>query len=272
MSLPVIPKKSLGQNFLTSSRVISRIIEASNITHDDVVLEIGPGLGAITEQLITHANKVIAVEKDTALVAIIKEKFAKAIKNNHLELIHGDILNLDPVAITKSIRNDYIIAANIPYNITGLILRKFLESSHQPKRMVILIQREVADRILARDGKESLLSLSVKVYGMPKLVTNVARGNFNPPPRVDSAVIKIDTINKNYFPTKQFEDLFFRIIHAGFAHKRKILIKNLVDASIAERTLLLKIFTDRNLLLTIRSEDLKLEDWIFITHMVYTNH
>lgn len=272
MSLSVIPKKSLGQNFLNSQRVISRIVESAELSQSDIVLEIGPGLGAITEKLLLSAGKVVAVEKDRELYAILEEKFKKNIQNKQFELIQGDIIELDPEIIKKNKGFTYKIAANIPYNITGLIIRKFLTAPYQPKVMVLLVQKEVADRIVAHDKKESLLSLSVKAYGSVKKITNVARGNFNPPPRVDSAVIKIDSISREHFPKPELEELFFKIIHAGFAHKRKVLLKNLVDAHIADRKLLTEIFNKRNLLATIRSEDLTLEDWLFITKLLYTNH
>lgn len=272
MPLPVIPKKSLGQNFLNSDRVVTRIIDAANPVADDLILEIGPGLGVITKKLLQTAGKVVAVEKDPHLYTILSDQFSKELSDGTLELISGDILDFDPTIFQspKYAGFHYKIAANIPYNITGLIIRKFLSASHQPETMVLLIQKEVADRIIARDEKESLLSLSVKLYGIPKLVTNVSRGNFNPPPRVDSAVIQITHISRGHFPEKACEDLFFKIIHAGFAHKRKVLLKNLVEASIASREILEKIFTERNLLATIRAEDLRLEDWIFITNIVYT--
>lgn len=269
MSLPVIPKKSLGQNFLTSDRVVTRIIDAAHLTKKDTVLEIGPGLGAITQKLLLAAGTVVAVEKDTNLFELLSEKFSTEITSGNLQLVHDDVLNIHPESFQKKSDGSYIVAANIPYNITGLIIRKFLSEHHQPKRMVLLIQKEVADRILARDNKESLLSLSVKVYGTPKLVTNVSRGNFNPAPRVDSAVIAIENISKKNVPNQKFEELFFKIIHAGFAHKRKILIKNMVDTEIAEREMLEKIFEKRNLLPTIRAEDLSLDDWLFITNILY---
>lgn len=269
MKLNVIPKKSLGQNFLNSERVISKITETIEGTIKDTVLEIGPGLGALTEKFLTLPGKVVAIEKDRELFEILTEKFEKEIKNKKLLLINKDIIDFDPKELKKSGSKDYIIAANIPYNITGLIIRKFLSEDFQPKKMILLIQNEVATRILARDGKESLLSISVKVYGIPKLVTKVARGNFNPVPRVDSAVIKVENISRDKFINKQFEELFFKIIHAGFAHKRKMLIKNLLDAQLGERNLFEKIFSERKLPSTVRSEELTIDDWIFITNILY---
>lgn len=272
MSLPVIPKKSLGQNFLNNNRIVNRIIDASIITKNDVVLEIGPGLGIITEKLLTLAKTVVAVEKDVNLITILTNKFHTEITNGTFLLINDDILKVDLSFIKKKLSNDFIVTANIPYNITGLIIRKLLSEHNQPKRIVLLIQREVAQRILAHDHKESLLSLSVKVYGTPKLITNVSRGNFNPPPRVDSAVISINDISKKHVPTHGFENLFFTIIHAGFAHKRKIVLKNLSDALIASREQLEKIFIQRSLSPTVRAEDLSLDDWLFITKIMYNKN
>ena len=269
MTLQVIPKKSLGQNFLNSERVVSRISETTEATIKDTILEIGPGLGALTEKFLELPGKVVAIEKDDQLFDILNEKFKNEIKKQKLTLINNDIIDFDPKTLKKIGVHDYIIAANIPYNITGLIIRKFLSEEFQPKKMILLIQSEVATRILARDNKESLLSISVKVYGTPKLVTKVARGNFNPVPRVDSAVIKIENISRKNFTNDQFEKKFFEIIHAGFAHKRKVLIKNILDAGLGNRALLEKIFSERKLTLTVRSEELTVDDWIFITNVLY---
>lgn len=269
MKLPVTPKKSLGQNFLNSERVLTKIVDATDPTGNDIVLEIGPGLGALTEKLLVFSGKVIAVEKDDTLYEILDEKFKKEAQDGKLDLIHKDIQDFDPNVLKFYKDSEYKIAANIPYNLTGLIIRKFLTADYQPSKMVLLIQKEVADRILARDGKESLLSISVKVYGKPRLITKVARGNFNPVPRVDSAVIEISNISRDHFPNRGFEDLFFQIIHAGFGHKRKVLIKNLLDAGFGDRTLWEAQFSKQKLSLTVRAEELSVADWVFLTQGVY---
>jgi 16S rRNA (adenine1518-N6/adenine1519-N6)-dimethyltransferase len=270
MSLPVVPKKSLGQNFLNSQRVITRIRDAADPTSDDIILEIGPGLGALTKILLAFAGKVIAVEKDDALYNILSETFTDELKSKKLDLINGDILDFNPETLRFYKNFTYKVVANIPYNLTGLIFRKFLTASYQPESMVVLIQKEVATRIIARDGKESLLSLSVKIYGTPKLVTHVARGNFNPVPNVDSSVIKIDAISKDNFETDRHEEIFFELIHAGFAHKRKMLIKNLIDAGLHDRSFWEPLFLNRKLASGIRAEDLTIDDWVYLTKMVYT--
>ena len=157
-------KKSLGQNFLKSKTALLAMIKAGEIISDDIVLEIGPGQGALTEKILETGAKVIAVEKDDRLIEVLDEKFAESVKNSQFTLIHGDILELD---LNKmGLKNgNFKLIANIPYYITGLIFRKFLSGDIQPKKLVIMVQKEIADRIVARDGKESLLSLSVKAYG-----------------------------------------------------------------------------------------------------------
>lgn len=261
MSLPVIPKKSLGQNFLNSKRVIERIGQIVIEHPTDCVLEIGPGLGFLTKQLITTTQKLIAVEKDTELFSILENEFHQEIQDGKITLFQEDILKFDPQMI-KKFGSDYQIAANIPYNITGLIFRKFFSTPFPPKHMTVLIQKEVATRILAKDKKESLLSLSIKAYGKPKLITHVSRGNFTPPPNVDSSIISIFDISRKNFINQTHEEHFFTLIHAGFAHKRKLLIKNLVDENIQTREFWEQAFEKENILHTIRAEDLNLEQWL----------
>lgn len=250
-------KKSLGQNFLKSKRALSAMVEAGKITSKDIVLEIGPGQGVLTEKLLETRAKVFAVEKDDRLIKYLNEKFAKQIENEQFNLIHGDVLDLD-LAWTGLKTGNYKLIANIPYYITGLIFRKFLSGHIQPSKLVIMVQKEIADRIIARDGKESLLSLSVKAYGTVKKIMKVEKENFSPKPKVDSAILLVDNISKNFFQEIS-EEKFFEVIKTGFAHKRKMLIANLKEKF--GRNDLQKIFQDTKISEKIRSEDLKLEDW-----------
>ncbi len=218
----MIPKKSLGQNFLTNQDIVASIVDAGKLSPKETVLEIGPGKGVLTEELLKRGVHVIAVEKDRDLIPFLEEKFEKEITKNQLDLKYGDILDQD-----FSLRErEYSLIANIPYYITGQIIRKFLETTNQPKKMVILVQKEVAERIIAKDKKESLLSVSVKAYGNPEYIKTVKAGAFTPMPKVDSAVLLIDNISRDFFRGISEED-FFNIIHAGFAHKRKQLFGNL---------------------------------------------
>ncbi len=257
----------LGQHFLKNEGVAEKIAMSLNhvILKNDMVgressltiLEIGPGEGMLTKYLIKRGVKVVAVEKDEALVQILQEKFSEEIKNKKLRIISGDIRNFEPGKIFKKKR--YVLIANIPYYLTGLIIRKFLEAEHPPEALALLIQKEVAERIVARDGKESLLSLAVKAYGTPKIFMKVSRGSFNPPPKVDSAVLVIENISKKNFKDVS-EGKFFEILRAGFAHKRKLLIKNLEDVSAKEK--IIEVFSKMNLSKNSRAENITLENWL----------
>ncbi len=253
----IYAKKSLGQNFLKSKAALLAMITAGEITSKDTVLEIGPGQGALTEKLLETGAKVIAVEKDGRLIELLNEKFAVEVNNGQFRLIYGDILELDLATLgLKTV--DYKLIANIPYYITGLIFRKFLSGTIQPSKLVIMVQKEIADRIIARDNKESLLSLSVKAYGTTKKVMKVEKENFSPKPKVDSAILLINNISKDFF-REITEEKFFNVIKTGFAHKRKMLIANLRE-KFGENNLQ-KIFHDLEIHEKVRSEDLKLEDW-----------
>ncbi|MBI2045985.1 MAG: ribosomal RNA small subunit methyltransferase A [Parcubacteria group bacterium] len=233
------PKKSLGQHFLNSPETVRKIIEIAELSLDDIVLEVGPGRGGLTKALLERAGKVIAVEKDRELKPFLENLFQEEIKKGTLELVFGDILQFtkeEPLYKGSSFVNcgkNYKIVANIPYYITGELLRLFLSGDFQPKSMTLLVQKEVAERIVARDGKESILSISVKAYGVPTYIQTVSARDFLPPPKVDSAILHIDAISKDFFtlptwkPDVQVEEEFFKLVKTGFAHKRKLLIGNL---------------------------------------------
>lgn len=256
-------KKSMGQNFLKSEPALRMMIEAGNVNEKDVVLEIGPGKGALTSKLLEKADSVIAIEKDRDLITILEEKFEKEIKSGKLILVNGDVLNYE-----LKIKN-YKLIANIPYNITGAIIKRFLSETIQPSTMILLVQKEVAERIVARGGKESILSLSVKAYGEPKYMMKVGKRFFSPAPKVDSAIIAINNISKDNFSGENEEKLFFTIVKAGFAHKRKVLKKNLEDMvsakTIAEMFDTLKIDPKS------RAEDLPFKIWLDMTHYLSTH-
>lgn len=256
-------KKSLGQNFLKNKTILKKIVEAGEVGNDDVVLEIGPGKGALTEMLLEKAGQVVAVEKDNQLFEFLKEKFKNEIEDKKLILINYDILsfNFDSFSVKEKEHKlrSYKIIANIPYNITGAILKKFLTEGNQPGVMVLMVQHEVARRIVANDNKESILSISVKAYGQPKLVTKVDKRFFSPQPKVNSAVIKINNINREVFAKNKInEDRFWEIVKKGFAHKRKKLSGNLKGV-IKTKNLELELLKNK------RAEDLSLENWINLT-------
>ncbi len=218
-------KKSLGQNFLKSGKAIFDIVQAASLSPADVVVEIGPGKGILTEALLKKAGRVIAVEKDDRLVGYLEEKFSNEIKSERLKLAHGDILEFDPTLYGLS-TGHYVLVGNIPYYITGLIFRKFLEGDTRPSRIVLTVQKEVAERIVARDGKESVLSVSVKIFGRPKLVKKISASSFSPKPKVDSAVLLVEKISSPFKSSAESKK-FFEVLKKGFAHKRKLLKRNL---------------------------------------------
>lgn len=238
-----IAKKSLGQNFLNSEAALMKIRDAADPMANDVILEIGPGLGALTKILLAFAGKVIAVEKDDQLYETLGTLFSAECAAGKLNLVHGDILEFDPETLRvydDGLLATYKLVANIPYNITGAIIEKFLSTTFQPSDMVILVQKEVAERIIARDGKESILSIAVKAYGTPRYVATVKAGSFTPAPKVDSAIIAIENISRNHFTNKHHEEVFFQIVKAGFAHKRKMLagnLKNILEPELVARIL-----------------------------------
>jgi len=249
-------KKSLGQNFLRSQKALFAMIEAGKVSAGDTLLEIGPGEGVLTEKLLETGADVIAVEKDDRLIAVLEEKFAEAMQEGALRLVHADILEENISALGLKDHN-YKLIANIPYYITGQIFRKFLSGNIQPEMLVMMVQKEIAERIVARDGKESLLSLSVKAYGAPKKIMKVEKENFSPQPKVDSAILLVDNISKDFF-TGISEEKFFEVIKAGFAHKRKMLAANLKELLENDGQ---KIFSDLQIPAKSRAEDLKLDDW-----------
>ena len=239
-------------------------MEAANIEKTDIILEVGPGRGALTEILFQKAGQVIAVEKDKELADFLMDKF-KGQKN--FLIVHDDILKFNLKPYKLKIKK-YKIVANIPYYITSRFLRQFLETNCQPSLMVLMVQKEVAERIVAksagRRSKESLLSISVKAYAKPRIIAKVPAKNFSPAPKVDSAIIAIEKISKNFFSAKGGsasggnknkidEKKFFQLLRQGFSHKRKMLKNNLkIGAKILQKCKIPPFS---------RAEDLSLENW-----------
>ena len=257
-------KKSLGQNFLKSEPALRKIIEKGEITPSDIILEIGPGKGALTKKLLECAGTVIAIEKDRELFLLLQEKFYEETQTKKLVLLNEDILYFNPPL-------NYKIIANIPYNITGAILKKFLTEKNQPNMMVLMVQNEVAKRIVGVKKnpstmlrvKESILSISVKAYGTPKIVMKVPARYFSPAPKVDSAIISIKNISRKFFEENKIdENNFWELIHAGFLHKRKKLSNNL--KKILNPLGKTSWVTGKNYK-NMRAEDLTLDDWLLLT-------
>lgn len=247
--------KSLGQNFLQDPFALEKIVAAAQIQPTDTVLEIGPGLGSLTRYLAASAKQVVAVELDQDLLAPLRAVLAPY---PNIRVLQGDILDLSPAEIIRA--DDYLVVANIPYYITSALIRHLLESRKKPRRIILTIQKEVAERICAKPGDMSLLSLSVQVYGRPRIEARIPAEAFFPAPKVDSAVLGIDIYPSAQIKTELL-DTFFRLIKAGFSQKRKTLRNSLSAglhiASAAAEEMLRKANIDSKR----RAETLSIEEW-----------
>jgi 16S rRNA (adenine1518-N6/adenine1519-N6)-dimethyltransferase len=248
------PSHLMGQNFLVNAGVLANIIEASNISPDDVVVEVGPGIGTLTQALAQKAKKVIAIEKDKAMVEILKETMKEY---NNVEIIHADILQ--PNSYTLDSR-PYKVVANIPYYLTSALIRQFLEEKNQPESMILMIQKEVAQRICAKPPSMSILAAAVQIYAEPKIISYVSKNSFWPAPEVDSAIIKIIP-HSSALSSAEFRNKFFRILKAGFSHPRKQLINNLSASLKKERGQTKEWLLKNSIQPTQRAETLTIEDW-----------
>lgn len=257
MKKNIIAKKSFGQNFLKNPGVIKRIVETGEVKDGDIVLEIGPGKGALTAELLKNGATVFAIEKDFGMKEILEETFEKEIKNKKLKIIFSDFLTEDIEKIIPK-NKGFKVIANIPYYITGAIIEKTLSEKRRPSLAVFLVQKEVAERIIARDKKESILSLSVKVFGIPKIIMTVSRNSFFPAPKVDSAVLKISEIKNDL--SEKFIKNFFTLVKNGFSHKRKFVLSNIEGVLGSDTSE--KFKTALSLDGKERAEDLSLSEWI----------
>lgn len=249
----IFPSKRLGQNFLIDKFSVKKIIKEANISAKNIVLEIGPGTGNLTQEIAKRAKKIIGVEKDPKMFQILKERF----KNfPNVEIILGDIRKMEDKKI--KIKNHYKIVANLPFYLTAPIIRKFLEKENHPEEMILVVQKEFAQRICAKPPHMNLLAVSVQFYAQAKIIDYIPKTSFWPKPKVDSAILKIFNINQN---PKINRDLFFKIVKAGFSHKRKTLVNNLSKKIKIEKEKIKEIFKKNNIPLNQRPENLTLKDW-----------
>ncbi|MEK7643151.1 MAG: 16S rRNA (adenine(1518)-N(6)/adenine(1519)-N(6))-dimethyltransferase RsmA [Patescibacteria group bacterium] len=240
-TVPTRPNKLLGQNFLRSEKIVLKIIDTAKLSSSDTVLEVGPGKGILTKELVSRAGHVIAIEKDARFAEHIKQEFAR---EKNLEILCNDILRIDRELIGLR-EGDYTIVANLPYYLTSHFLRLFLEKSPRPKTMVLMVQKEVALRIIASPPNMNLLALSVQAFGRPRIVVRVPKELFSPKPKVDSAVIEISQISEKFFTDNHITpSQFFQLTKKAFAQKRKMLRNSL------------GINSEK------RPQELSLEDWL----------
>jgi len=243
-------KKSYGQNFLVDKEALAAIVAAAELTEDDIVLEIGPGLGVLTDELVKHAGKVLAVEADAELAELLERRAA-----DNLTVVAADALQYD----LSQLPQGYKVVANLPYYITSPLLRFLLEAENKPASITVLVQKEVAERIVASPGQMSVLACSVQYYGKPELVRLVPAASFYPSPKVDSAVLHITLFGEPVFEanTKQL----FRLIKAGFGEKRKMLRNSLAGGLAITNAQAIELIAAADLRETARAQELSLVEW-----------
>lgn len=256
-------KKSLGQHFLTDKNILEKIVRAGEITSDDLVLEIGPGEGALTKSLLETGAKIIAIEKDNELIPVLEERFAEEIVTGKFSLLHSDVLDSKEFLEDLFQNKNYKVVANIPYYITRKIVRFLFSLKTLPETIVLLVQNEVAERVVS--DKESLLSLSVKAFGTPRYRGKVKAGSFSPPPKVDSAILSIENISRDFFSNISEEE-FFETIRAAFSQKRKTLLSTIFSE---DKNRGQEIIARAELLPTVRPEEIHLDTWKKLLQFLY---
>ena len=246
-------KKHFGQNFLVDEKVFDQIIGAADLKSSDNVIEVGPGTGFLTEQLVESANHVMAIEKDRDMVYLLNDRF-KGVKN--LELIHEDILKTQ---ISDLESEAYKVVANIPYYITSPLLKHFLKSNHRPKLMVLLVQKEVAEKICGITGK-SMVTIETQLFGKPEIVAMVPAKAFYPAPKVESAVLKIEVFDQPLVEESELK-AFLRIVKFGFSQKRKKLSNTLGAGLHMKSSEMAEILREADIDPDLRAEHLGIEEW-----------
>ena len=268
------PKKSLGQNFLVDEQALDQIVRAADVNANDTVLEIGPGLGGLTQHLADAARRVIAVEIDRNLIPALQSVLAD---RTNVEIIQGDILQLDPASLLQPIKQlpdyetakltGYKVVANIPYYITSAIIRHLIEAAIRPELLVLTVQIEVAQRIVAQPDDMNLLAVGVQFYGTPRIVGHIKADAFYPSPKVDSAIIRIDLPETPRVQVKNV-DTFFAVAKAGFSQKRKQIHNSLMAGLALRREEVARVLQAAEIDPKRRAETLTLEEWARMADLV----
>lgn len=260
-------QKKLGQVFLKDKKIVQKIIQSAKIELKDQILEIGPGKGVLTEFLLKTGAEIIAVEKDPELVEFLKNIFKN---KSNLNIIQGDIRDFLKSTEYKILNPGYKAIGNIPYYLTSHLIRLLLENSIKPSLIVLMIQKEVAERLIAKPPKMNLLSASVQFYAKPEIICYVSKTAFHPEPKVDSAVVTITPINTSSVDKKQAE-IFFTVVKAGFKQPRKLLINNLSKNIGMKKDFLQKTFLQLNIPLNTRAQNLSIEEWVSLSSLLIKN-
>ena len=269
----ITANKNYGQNFLIDENIVNDIITGAQVNKDDLIIEIGPGLGTLTSLLLEKAGKVICVELDKKMINVLKERF---ILYNNFELLNNDILKVDLnrlISESKTNLKNVKVVANLPYYITTPIIMKLLEDKLDLTSITVMVQKEVAERLAGINGGKEIGSItySINYYTNPEIIINVPRNSFIPAPNVDSAVIKFDILKEPKIKVSN-EELFFKVIKFSFLQKRKTLINSLSNSGLVSKESLEKILNDLNIDLKIRAEQLTLEQFGKISDYIYSNN
>lgn len=262
------PKDYLGQNFLVDEDALAKIIEAAELQPSDTVLEVGPGLGVLTKELLKRVKRVVAVEKDRVLIPILKKlninelanyglNPQSEIRNPKLQVINQDILSFHAA---KFIDGDYKVVANIPYYLTSKLLQHFLELATPPKFLVLMVQKEVGERVIAKPGELSVLGISVQIYADAEIMRAVPKTSFWPVPKVDSVILKITPHNK--YPEIKDKKIFFRLIKLAFAGKRKQIHNTLTNGLKLPKDKIFEMLKSAGIEPTTRPQDVEIGEWI----------
>ena len=255
--------KGLSQNFLIDRIALDKIVAAAEIEEGDRIIEIGPGVGTLTTELIEKSNSVTSIELDSKLATLLSERFSE---HHNFKLIEGDVLNTNIGEIVQS--DPYKVVANIPYAITSKIIKLFLTSSNKPTSLVMLVQKEVAERICAKPGQMSVLAISVQLYGNPQIIDIVNANSFFPAPKVDSAIIKIGINDFNNKVPNLDEKEFFRCVKIGFSSRRKKLTNNLMAGYHLDREKVSDIINKIGLKEGARAQDLTISQWNQLSQLI----
>ncbi len=255
----MIPRRERGQNFLVDTKALVDIVDAAQLSREDTVLEIGPGFGVLTEALVQRAGHIIAVELDRVLMTHLQERFAE---DPRVTIVQDDIVQWWESERFKYLNIEtfkyFKVVANLPYQITSHILRIMLESEHRPQLIVVMVQKEVAERIVAKPGEMSMLSVMVQYYGAPEIIHIVPRTSFWPEPAVDSAIVRI---KPHAHPLQDGEREFFRLVKIGFASRRKQLQNNLSVGLHVTKEEIQEILVRAGLDEKVRAQELSVDDW-----------
>jgi 16S rRNA (adenine1518-N6/adenine1519-N6)-dimethyltransferase len=255
-------KKRFGQHFLSDPAILGRIVDAAELTPGATVIEIGAGHGTLTRALAERGARVVAAEVDRDLVPLLRARF---LDDADVTIVEADALDVTPRELLEraGVAAPYSVVANLPYNIAALVLRRFLEAEVPPERLVVMVQREVAEAIVAKPGKMSLLSVATQVYAETRLVMRVAPGSFTPPPKVDSAVVRIDVAARPRVDVPL--DVFFKIVRAGFGNPRKQLRNSLSFGLHVKQGVIDDVLRAAGIDVTLRPQVLSLDDWAAVT-------